>query len=162
MKPRIGQMGPFYSLYAPDDLNLILDKKGVREAVERLVSGKIETFEEMDKLLAIPLVRNLIGELHRRMNRRTVEDPSTLFNPQAFLVYGPKSIVTGLQEAAKVGMADNYTYHFAATALFLYRQLALHGLLADVMKHRDEPGSYAAVPEYARMLTAPQQADPTG
>jgi hypothetical protein len=89
-----GQMGPCYSL--SDDktcgiaLDAILEKDGAA---------------------------NLIGELHRRMRRHNISDTENPIDVRTTVLMRRQGILDGLREAIKSGIADSYTFHFAATAL---------------------------------------------
>lgn len=86
-------------------------------------------YHALDSLGALDLnlkeqsVQNFIAALHRRMRQRKVEDAATLPDPSTCLMFGPQSTLRGLKTSAEAGIADNYTFHFAFTALALYWEL---------------------------------------
>lgn len=106
-----GQMGPHFTITeksAHEALLAIMEKEGAR---------------------------NLVGELHRLMNKREVTDVAELFDAKtAGLVLGPAAVVRDMQEAAKWGQADNHTYHFAMTAIVY--AMALEKLDPEFFKER--------------------------
>jgi len=110
-----GQMGPHFSLtgeHCLEALKAILEKEGAR---------------------------NLVGELHRLMNSRDVDDVAELFDAKtAGLVFGPVSIVRGMKESARSGQAENHTYHFAITAIVY--AMALEKLDPDFFREKKHAG----------------------
>lgn len=104
---------------------------------------------------------NLVEELHRWLRKRKVEDTAALFDSlTAGMTYGPASVVRGLKEAVESGIADNYTFHFAMTAIVY--AMALEKLDPEFFKEkRHVPPDNAAyekrrqeIMEYVRRLVA--------
>jgi hypothetical protein len=79
---------------------------------------KAHCLEALQAILEKEGARNLVGELHRLMNKQEAPSVAALFDTKtAGMVFGPTSVVRGLVEAAECGTADNFTYHFAMTAI---------------------------------------------
>ncbi len=129
-----GQMGPHFMLtekHCHEALKAILERDGAQ---------------------------NLVGELHRLMRARKVEDPASLFDlGTCGMVYGPANVVESLREAVQHGTADNHTYHFAMTAVFY--AMELERLDPSYFRERKHGFAFAgfeenrtAVLEYVRSL----------
>ena len=135
-----GQMGPCFQ---------ITDKHGL---------------EALKAILESQGASNLVGELHALMRRREVEDVAELFDAKtAGLVFGPAGVVSRMEHATKWGIVNNYTYHFAMTAIVY--AMALQKLDPDFFregKHsipQDREGSEAKRQEimsYVRTLAEPK------
>lgn len=131
-----GQMGPYFSLTEREcaaALKAILEKEGAS---------------------------NLVQELHRLLRKSKVEDVASLFDSRGS-VFGPASVARGLKEAVESGIADNYTFHFAMTAIVY--AMALEKLDPEFFKaYKHVPpqgvGGYEQrrqeVMEYVRRLVA--------
>ena len=89
-----GQMGPYYSLN---------DEKTIGAA--------------LDAILEKDGAGMLIEELHRRLRKRNISDKENPIDVRTIVIHGRKSILNSLRDAIRSGIADNYTFHFAATAL---------------------------------------------
>ena len=127
-----GQMGPYFLL--TDDADI--------------------TAASLDAILESPGASNLIEELHRRMHRKKVSDPVSLFVPVCSALFGPIGVIKGLAEAVKSGIADNYTYHFALTALVYALEISKRnpGFFEACRGTRAGPDGEEALKEYLRNI----------
>jgi hypothetical protein len=112
-----GQMGPFFLItdtHCLEALKAILEKDGAQ---------------------------NLVGELHRLMKRRKITDVAAeLFDVRSCgMTYGPAGIVHGLKDAVECGQAENYTCHFAMTAIVY--AMALEKLDPDFFREKKHVGA---------------------
>jgi hypothetical protein len=89
-----GQMGPYFSL-----------------------SNKNTTSDALDAILEKDGADNLVEELHRKLRKRDISNMENPIDVRTVVLHGKQSILNGLREAIRTGIADNYTFHFAATAL---------------------------------------------
>jgi hypothetical protein len=133
-----GQMGPHYTLsdkHCAEALKAILEKDGAA---------------------------NLVSELYHLMRKRKVDDIAEIFDAKnAGMVFGPASVVRSLKSAVEWGQAENYTMHFAITAIVY--AMALEKLDPDFFEEKkhappQDPAGYEKmrqeIMEYVRVLNA--------
>ena len=110
---------------------------------------------DLQSILGSGRASNLVEELHRLANQKPLDSPGAHLADSAAMVFSsPKSVIQGLKAAVEAGIADNYTYHFALTALALFQERgefilqplrpdpeALKGFLRSLDRPEAPPGS---------------------
>ena len=92
-------------------------------------------FEALQAILEKDGAANLVSELYHLMRKQKVDDVAEIFDAKkAGMVFGPASIIRGLKSAVECGQAENYTMHFAMTAIVY--AMALEKLDPDFFKEK--------------------------